>query len=309
MKFFLTLFLLSATTAVAMYVQQSDVKTPAQIESSVATATGNLSSGTACVSSLSFSVGSYASLGTGQYIYDTTNPTYIPSNTTISALPGTCSAGQIKMSANATHNATGDTITVGGPNSNLVHISDFWDDIDSQLFSTSWTNGNLGCGTAANTYVLTCNGAGATTWSPASGGGSFSPVIANYYASTNHATSANTQINFDSMTIDTNSAVTTGSSWKFTVPSLSQGYCRVSVWTNNTNSGNAAIYLYKNGSAYVAMGYASATSFESSSGTYTVKVSTSDTLDFRSPSSTFTVGGNTVPGNGAGQSWVDIFCF
>jgi len=146
----IALSLLTASTSFAGKIQNEDVKSQSDIRSSVATATGNLSSGNACVSSLSFVTGAYNKLATGQYIYDTTTSSNISANTTIAGLPGTCSAGQIQMSANAAGNGTGDTITVGGSTAQLVNTGKLYDDTHSQLFST--TLGQIAYTNAANTF-------------------------------------------------------------------------------------------------------------------------------------------------------------
>lgn len=141
-------------------IQDADVKSLSDITSAVLTTTGNLTSGNACITS----PGSTSGLATGLYIYDTTSSSKISSGTTIAGLPGTCSAGQIQMSANATASATGDTITFGGQASQLLNITKFWDTLNSQQFSTSWTNGQMGSGAASNGTVLIANGSGATSW-------------------------------------------------------------------------------------------------------------------------------------------------
>jgi hypothetical protein len=159
---FLTLF---GQISFASQIQNEGVKSLAQIESSVATATGNISTSNACITTLSFSAGQYSSLGTGQFVYDSTNPTYIGSGVTIAGLPGTCSAGQIQLSATPTHASSGDTFTVGGQPSQLINTSKLWDAGSSQQVSTIFTNFSVsGLATAASGAGLVANGSGGTSW-------------------------------------------------------------------------------------------------------------------------------------------------
>jgi hypothetical protein len=123
-------------------IQNEDVKSLTDITAAVLTTTGNLTSGSACISS----PGSTTGLATGLYVYDTTTSANIPSGTTIAGLPGTCSAGQIQMSANATGTATGDTITFGGQKSQLINDTKIYvtaNSINDQL-SNAITTGQLG---------------------------------------------------------------------------------------------------------------------------------------------------------------------
>lgn len=61
------------------------------------------------------SVGSLTGIQVGAIISDTTNSTYITAGTTVVALPGTCSTGQIQMSVDAAHNLSGDTLSFLNP--------------------------------------------------------------------------------------------------------------------------------------------------------------------------------------------------
>lgn len=118
----LSLLLIPATAFAIGRVQNEDVKSLTDIKTSVLTTTGNLSSGSPCVSS----IGSTLHLATGQFAYDSTTPARIAAGTTIVGLPGTCSAGQVKLSANPLTNGTGDTITFGGQPSQLINDSKLW---------------------------------------------------------------------------------------------------------------------------------------------------------------------------------------
>lgn len=73
-----------------------------------ATTTGNLTSGSACIAS----PGSLTGIVVGAPIIDTTGAR-VPANTTVAGIPGTCTAGQVQMSANASGTATGDTFIFG----------------------------------------------------------------------------------------------------------------------------------------------------------------------------------------------------
>lgn len=137
------ILLMTATTAFAAgKIQDDDVRSVADIRASVLTTTGNLSSGTPCIAS----PGSLSHLAVGQFIYDTTSSAKIPAATMIAGIPGSCSSGQIQMSANATASATGDTITFGGQDSQTIHTSKIWDSFNSQILSTSISSGAFGGG-------------------------------------------------------------------------------------------------------------------------------------------------------------------
>lgn len=147
-------------------VQNEDVKSQADIQSSAGSITGNLTSGSACVASPS----SLSGLASGLYAYDSTLSTRIPSGTTITAIPGTCPAGQIQLSQNAAGSGTGDTITFGGTASQLINISKLWDNINLQLLSTTVTN-FLPSMTGNSGKFLTTNGTTASWGTPGGGGG------------------------------------------------------------------------------------------------------------------------------------------
>lgn len=118
-KIFIAGLLISTSGMAALkgQIQNENVKSLADIQSSVLTTTGNLSSGSPCIASPASVVG----LAVGQFAYDTTTPSNIPAGTTISGLPGSCSSGQIKLSANAAGNGSGDTLTFGGQMSQLIN--------------------------------------------------------------------------------------------------------------------------------------------------------------------------------------------
>jgi hypothetical protein len=131
-------------------IQNEDVKSLSDIQSSVLTTTGNLTVGSACIAS----PGSTAHLAIAQFIYDSTVSSRIPSGTVIAGLPGSCSAGQIQMSNNATASSTGDTLTFGGQMSQLTHSSKIYDELNAQQLSTSIASGALAGSGAFQSYAL-----------------------------------------------------------------------------------------------------------------------------------------------------------
>lgn len=141
-KFLLAILL--ATSIANAKIQDADVKSAQDLKTAVKTITGNLSSGNACIASPS----SLTSLAVGQYLYDLTTSANIPSGTTIAGLPGTCSAGQIQMSANAAGTATGDSIGVGAPLTQLINDTKLWVSsvTPAQPLSTAITAGLIGGG-------------------------------------------------------------------------------------------------------------------------------------------------------------------
>lgn len=176
MKRSLALLLAILTTNIALAalpgrIQNEDVKSLTDIQSSVNTITGNLSTGNACIASPS----STSLLAVGQFIYDTTTPANISSGTTIAGLPGTCSAGQIQMSTTAGNNATGDTITFGGQKSQLINDTKLYvsaNSINDTLYNAI-ANGQIGSSGGAGGIELLANPGfeqgGLTGWT-ASGG-------------------------------------------------------------------------------------------------------------------------------------------
>jgi hypothetical protein len=148
--------LLSANVCNAVgRIQNEDVKSLTDLESSVLSTTGNLTLSSACISSPASTTG----LVTGLYIYDTTNPTYISSGTTIAGLPGTCSAGQIQMSTTATHAATGDTITFGGQASQLINDTKIWATgvLPNQTLYSALNTGAVGGSGGSSVNMLTAS--------------------------------------------------------------------------------------------------------------------------------------------------------
>ncbi len=84
------------------------------------TASGSAASATTTASGLTSSacltsVGSTNGILVGAVITDSSNATYITNGTTVVALPGTCSSGQMQMSVNAAHAISGDTLVFTNP--------------------------------------------------------------------------------------------------------------------------------------------------------------------------------------------------
>lgn len=145
------LFLMTLQAFGAGKIQNEDVKSYTDIKASVSTTAGTVSTSTACITS----IGSTSGLAAGQFIYDTTVPAHITVGTTITAIPGTCSAGQVQMSAVAAGNGTGDTLTFGGQLSQLVNDSKIYVSANSlnETLSTAITNGDIGgSGTTGRTF-------------------------------------------------------------------------------------------------------------------------------------------------------------
>ena len=166
----IALLLTSAFSMARGRIQDADVKSANDLKTSIATITGNLSSGTDCIASPS----SLTGLAVGQYLYDLTTAANIPSGTTIAALPGTCSSGQIQMSANAAGTATGDSIGVGAPLTQLLNDSKIWmtSVTPPQQLSTAVTAGLIGGGGGNSGKNYLSNSSfegGATGWTVAGG--------------------------------------------------------------------------------------------------------------------------------------------
>lgn len=140
-------------------IQNEDVKSLVEIQSGAQATTGTLTSGSACISL----VGTTVNIAVGQFIYDQTTSGNVLSGTTVAGLPGTCAAGQIKMSVNAAGNGSGDTLGFGGQMSQLTNDTKIYitaNGLNEQL-STAIAN-NAFAGVGANSSALIAN-AGLTT--------------------------------------------------------------------------------------------------------------------------------------------------
>lgn len=114
-------------------------------------------------------------------------------------------------------------------------------------------------------------------------------VLATYTMTTNQSASATTPINFDTTVIDTNNAVTTGGSWKFTAP-VTGNY----IIGGNliTSSGTPNVSVYKNGSFFIYATTIPSTSTEVGMGPIGIPMNAGDYIDLR-PNSTNTFLGQT----------------
>lgn len=113
-------------------IQNEDVKSVSDVQSSALITTGNLTISNNCLSGLA----SVTNLGAGQYVYDTTNPTAIAAATTITAVGACSGANSVTMSSTAVSSHTGDTVTFGGTASQVVNASKIYvigDGIDNTL--------------------------------------------------------------------------------------------------------------------------------------------------------------------------------
>lgn len=139
-------------------IQNEDVKSKADITSSAATITGNLTMSSACISSPS----STANIAVGQYVYDTTTSAHIPSGTTVAGLPGTCSSGQIQMSASAAGAGTGETITFGGSVAQLINDSKIYVTASgiNMLLSDAISGGQIGGSGSSPSITVYTSGSG-----------------------------------------------------------------------------------------------------------------------------------------------------
>ena len=168
--FIFTLPLLISHADAKGRIQNEDVKSLSDITASVLTTTGNLTSGNACIAS----PGSLSGLATGLFVYDTTNPTYVPSGYTITGLPGSCSAGQIQLSGNAAGTATGDTLTFGGQASQLINDTKIWVTSvnPNQQLSSAIASGVIGSSGGSKNYLSTYT-ASTSGGTPNTGNGNF----------------------------------------------------------------------------------------------------------------------------------------
>jgi hypothetical protein len=143
----LSLLLFSLQAGAVGKIQNENVKSQAEIKSANGTITGNLTNGSACIASPSSTTGLFV----GLYAYDSTTSANIPSGATIAGLPGSCSAGQIQLSANAAGSGTGDTITFGGQLSQLINDTKIYATGSGVPLATAIANGLVGAdpGTSA----------------------------------------------------------------------------------------------------------------------------------------------------------------
>lgn len=202
------------------------------------------------------------------------------SNATLTTLSGLTTASAL---------ATVGTITSGTWSATTIGVT------KGGTGLTTLTTGNviLGAGTSTPTFVapstsgnvLTSNG---STWTsaPAVAG---NPIYAKYaIAGAGVAISATQPVDFATQIFDSNSAVTTGSAWKFTAPSTKIYHVDTCLITSLTSF---TFLLYKNGTLNTT--FATTTMVGGySCGSTLVSLSATDYIDIRSDT-TATVGNNT----------------
>jgi hypothetical protein len=174
---------------------------------------------------------------------------------------------------------------------------------------TTLTANNLlvGAGTSPVTFIapgtsgniLQSNG---TTWNSVAN--AVTPAVgASYYCSVNQTTTSGNPINFDTSTFDTNSAVTTGSSWKFTAPYT--GYYQITMSSSSTATSSTILYqIYKNGSIFNGS-FADGPTADvyPGVGAYTISLNAGDYVDVRPNVSTTISGGALTAIN---TSWINV---
>jgi hypothetical protein len=126
-------------------------------------------------------------------------------------------------------------------------------------------------------------------------------VAAAYWASANGTANTTTPINFDSKEFDTHGAVTTGASWKFTAP-------RSDIYTFGfvaNQSAGATIYwhVYKNGTIYKLLNYATAPPGFNFSCSTQVYLNAGEYIDIRSSASAPYSGG-ALSSNSGSNFWI-----
>lgn len=168
----LPILLVTQTAYAAGRIQNEDVKSLTDLTAAVLTTTGNISSSSTptCITSPA----STAGLSVGLFVYDTTLPSAIASGTTITGLPGSCSAGQIQMSTSAVSTRTGDTLTFGGQASQLINDTKIWASsvTPPQQLSSAISKGIIGGSAGSKNYLSTYT-ASTSSSTPNTGNGNF----------------------------------------------------------------------------------------------------------------------------------------
>lgn len=114
-------------------------------------------------------------------------------------------------------------------------------------------------------------------------------VAAAYWASANGAATSATPFNFDSREYDTHGAVTTGASWRFTAPI--SGLYNLGFCANASATSTSHFYVYKNGTIYKYIGWA--TTADIAKGYGTLRLNAGDYIDIRA-SGTFSYQGGAL---------------
>lgn len=122
-----------------------------------------------------------------------------------------------------------------------------------------------------------------------------------------------TIVNYDTVTVDPLTAVTTGAAWKFTAPFAGQYKVSAAIlWaatTTWTDTEAGALYLYLNGAQYSFLDYKSSYGTASSvfmrlGGMDTIQLAEGDYIDIRALQ---TSGGTLAMHNDANFNWVNVW--
>ena len=127
-------------------------------------------------------------------------------------------------------------------------------------------------------------------------------LAAAYYMSTSTASTTGNPINFATKEYDTHNAVTTGASWKFTVPAGLGGKFEVTAIFNNSVGSSIWVQIYKNNSVYKYLGNISSSGYGELCSD--LALAAGDYIDIR-PASGMTSAGAAIPGASA-QSQIII---
>lgn len=151
----------------------------------------------------------------------------------------------------------------------------------------------------SNGQVLTLSG-GNPVWAPS---GATSPIVASYYLGSNTSMTAGSPFNFDTSFYDSDSAVTTGASWKFTAPTGSgTRYYRVSMVLNSVSTALITGNFYKNGSNFRSAIASNSGNSQYNTTAIIIQLTATDYFDYR-PAQTVNFTGASATATGC---WIDI---
>lgn len=129
-----------------------------------------------------------------------------------------------------------------------------------------------------------------------------SVIASTYYCSSNKSSNNTTPIDFDTRVLDTNGAVTTGSGWRYTVQVPGNYSVSVFLFLSTATGSGGTFNLYKNGSAYSSIGFASNQTY--GPGTVIIPLVAGDYLDVRyATGTTVSAAGGSLSG---GVSYISI---